>query len=749
MAKSTNSTKSTSSADSASSGENGARSRLGREIAGIAILAVALYTGISLVSYHTVSNWGGVVGRHLSDVLLTSIGYTSYLFPLLLVVISLEFLLKGDFDFRAALPVSFLIFVASSSAFLSGVAATKGAGGVLGDFLSFYLISYLGFYGAVIILAATALIAVLVATNISLVGFTAGSVRGAASLARSAAEKARDLVPERSDEEDEPEPGKAENKPPAAKKPKLKAVKGGASSGPTIVAPGDKPGSDPGDEEEELEFTSPGGDFSLPPLSLLEPVPAKVNKIDNETLIANSRVLEQKLSDFGVEGRVVEVRPGPVVTMYEFEPAPGIKVGRITNLSNDLALAMKAMSVRIIAPIPGKSVVGIEIPNPVKEPMVIREMFECPSFARSRSPLCLALGKDISGTPYMADFARMPHLLVAGATGAGKSVSVNAMIVSILYKATPDDVRFVMVDPKMLELSAYEGIPHLITPVITDPKKAAGALRSIVREMGRRYKLMAEKGARNIDRYNQVIAAEQEKASKTGKPKKTDEGPEDEAQDHQRLPYIVVVIDELADLMMTSGKDVEEALVRLSQMARAAGIHLLVATQRPSVDVVTGLVKTNFPARIAFKLPSKTDSRTILDAGGAETLLGEGDMLFLPPGTSKLQRIHGVFVSEDEIKRVTDFWKKQGSPTYDDTLLEESESYVVEDEEDLGEEFMARYREAVEMASEMDMLSTSYIQRRFRIGYNTAARIIEKMEKDGIVGPSQGSRPREVLKNNP
>jgi S-DNA-T family DNA segregation ATPase FtsK/SpoIIIE len=414
--------------------------------------------------------------------------------------------------------------------------------------------------------------------------------------------------------------------------------------------------------------------------------------------------------------------------MYEFEPAPGVKVGRITSLSDDLALAMKAMSIRIIAPIPGKSVVGIEVPNQERDLIHLREMLECPAFQKSRSRLTLALGKDIAGSPYMADLARMPHLLVAGATGTGKSVAVNAMILSILFKATPEEVRFLMVDPKMLELSAYEGIPHLITPVITDPKKAAGALRSIVVEMGKRYRLMAEKGAKNIEKYNQML----------------DEAFEEGAED-KKLPYIVVIIDELADLMMTSGKDVEECLVRLSQMARASGIHLMIATQRPSVDVVTGLIKTNFPARIAFQLPSRTDSRTILDAGGAETLLGQGDMLFLPPGTSKLQRIHGAYVTEPEIKRVTDFWKNQGAPQYDNVLMEEAENALVETDEDLGEEFLRRYDEAVAMAAELKMISTSYIQRRFRIGYNTAARIIERMEKEGVVGPAQGSRPREVL----
>jgi S-DNA-T family DNA segregation ATPase FtsK/SpoIIIE len=353
------------------------------------------------------------------------------------------------------------------------------------------------------------------------------------------------------------------------------------------------------------------------------------------------------------------------------------------------------------------------------------------------SKLTLALGKDLSGATHVADLMKMPHILVAGATGAGKSVAVNAMILSILYKATPEDVRFIMIDPKMLELSAYEGIPHLLTPVITDPKRAIGVLKSVVAEMGKRYRLMADKGAKNIERYNSIL----EEEAKSGRG-------EEEEDEHKKLPYVVVVIDELADLMMASGKDVEEFLVRLSQMARAAGIHLLVATQRPSVDVITGLIKTNLPARISFQVPSRIDSRTILDTSGAEALLGEGDMLFLPPGSTKLQRIHGAYVSEAEIKNVTDFLKKQGKPAYHREMTEAKASSSARDEDDLGEGFMARYREAVSLARKLDVMSTSYIHRRLRVGYNTAARMIEKMEGEGIVGPAQGSRPREVLKRS-
>jgi len=701
-----------------------------QEIIGIALLVFALYAAVSLFSYGRPSNWGGVIGANVSGAFLFTIGYTSFIFPFILVFISIEFLLRRFNEFKVALPVSFAVFVLASSALLSGITYTDSPGGAVGNFLCRLLSGYLGATGAVIILSGIVLIALLVATGISTVQLGIKIFPPAAALIKrmfgSKAEQAENSEEDEAEEEEDLAPVE-EAKPKAAAKEKAK-------SAPAIIAPQihnkKRRQAEEEDEKEELEFSSPAGSFRLPPLSLLDPIPEKEDVIDDKALLENSKILEKKLLDFGIEGRVLEVRPGPVVTMYEFEPAPGVKVNKITNLADDLALAMKAMSIRIVAPIPGKSVVGIEIPNQNKSIIRLREMLECAGFAKSRSNLSLALGKDISGTPYIADLAKMPHLLVAGATGTGKSVSVNAMILSILFKATPEDVRFLMVDPKMLELSAYEGIPHLITPVITDPKKAAGALRSIVSEMGRRYKLMAEKGSKNIEKYNQQLEDEKK-------------GGEEE---QKKLPYIVVIIDELADLMMTSGKDVEECLVRLSQMARASGIHLLIATQRPSVDVVTGLIKTNFPARIAFQLPSRTDSRTIIDTGGAETLLGQGDMLFLPPGTSKLQRVHGVYVSETEIKKVTGFWKTQGSPLYDSVIIEEAESTENDEDADLGEEFMRRYNEAVEMATQLEMISTSYIQRRFRIGYNTAARIIEKMEKEGIVGPAQGSRPREVLK---
>ncbi|OGP14009.1 MAG: hypothetical protein A2052_06210 [Deltaproteobacteria bacterium GWA2_54_12] len=698
---------------------------LRQEILGIVLFALALYSGVSLASNAASTNWGGVIGELVSWALLGSIGYASYVFPIILIVIAVQFLMRRFASFRVVVPVSFLVFVLASSAFLSLAASAETAGGAIGTFLSRLLTDLAGATGAIIFLVSVILIALLVATGISVIQIGGKVLPPTAMLFKALMERVRQR--NENGEEDDEESGAIDAAPPAkALKKEEKPQKEKERPALPIVAPKIHNKRAQEEPQESFEFAAPKGNYQLPPLTLLDPVPRKSSSIDDKALLENSKILEKKLLDFGVEGRVLEVRPGPVVTMYEFEPAAGVKVGRITNLSDDLALAMKAMSIRIIAPIPGKSVVGIEVPNQTRDTILLREMMECPLFGKSRSRVTLALGKDISGAPYVSDLAKMPHLLVAGATGTGKSVAVNAMILSVLFKATPEDVRFLMVDPKMLELSAYEGIPHLLTPVITDPKKAANALRHIVAEMGRRYKMMAERGAKNIDKFNQMV-------EESGK------------EDEKKLPVIVVIIDELADLMMTSGKDVEECLVRLSQMARASGIHLLIATQRPSVDVVTGLIKTNFPARIAFQLPSKTDSRTILDTGGAETLLGQGDMLFLPPGTSKLMRIHGAYVSEPEIKKVTDFWRSQGNPAYEEIITEDPEPGLTDEEADLGEEFLRRYDEAVALASQQEMISTSYIQRRFRIGYNTAARIIEKMEKEGVVGPAQGSRPREVL----
>lgn len=472
----------------------------------------------------------------------------------------------------------------------------------------------------------------------------------------------------------------------------------------------------------------------VPSLDLLDRAAPAQRGQDPEVLETQARFLEQKLLDFGVDGEVVQVLPGPVITMYEFAPAPGIKVSKIVNLQDDLALGMRALSVRVVAPIPGKAVVGIEIPNQRRETVRLRELLDSEQFRASTSQLTLALGKDILGKPVVTDLASIPHLLIAGATGSGKSVGLNSMICSLLFRATPSEVRMIMIDPKMLELSIYDGIPHLLVPVVTHPKQAAVALRRVVQEMERRYQLLATRGVRSIAQYNEVIAAEQ-----AAQPEGTSTDPS--VIPAETLPYLVVIIDELSDLMMVSSREVEDALTRIAQMARAAGIHLIVATQRPSVDVLTGVIKANFPARVSFQVSSKTDSRTILDANGAEKLLGRGDMLFLAPGTSKPRRIHGAYVSEAEINRLVAAWKDYEQPQYDESFLEAAEDAVEIDEGEYDE----KYDEAVALVARIGQASISMLQRRLRVGYNRAARMIETMEREGVIGPADGVKPREVL----
>ena len=502
--------------------------------------------------------------------------------------------------------------------------------------------------------------------------------------------------------------------------------------------------------------------YSLPGLSLLDYRPPETTAYDRELLRKNAQILEAKLLDYRVKGKVVEIHPGPVITMYEFMPAAGVKISTIANLSDDLAMALSALRIRIVAPIPGKNVVGIEVPNKSREVVWLKEILSDTTYTKARSDITLALGKDIVGNPAVMNLAKAPHLLVAGATGSGKSVAINSFIVSMLYKATPADVRLIMVDPKMLELSIYEGIPHLLLPVVTDPKQAAVALRWAVKEMERRYQLMADMGVRNLANYNAKVESLKEDPSqrlperlRLAKLKREARGEPDPAgvvldtdgRQVERLPLIVVIIDELADLMMVASKEVEHSIARLAQMARASGIHLILATQRPSVDVITGLIKANFPTRISFQVASKVDSRTILDRGGAENLLGMGDMLYLPPGTSAVQRVHGAYVSEDEVHRLVAHLKQQGQPDYDLGIL----THEDEDGEDAGpardgDEYDEFYDRAVKIVAETRNASISFLQRKLKIGYNRSARIIEKMEEDGIVGPSDGtSRPREVF----
>ena len=485
------------------------------------------------------------------------------------------------------------------------------------------------------------------------------------------------------------------------------------------------------------------GAYQLPRLELLDNPPLEKSKADEVALEHSARVLEQKLAGFGVAAQVIAMQPGPVVTMYKLEPGAGVKVSQIVNLADDLALALRAPAVRILAPIPGEAAVGIEIPNGKREPVYLRELLTAEEFKTATSPLTVALGKDIAGRAVWADLAAMPHLLIAGATGTGKSVLIHAMLASILFKATADDVRFILIDPKMLELSVYEGIPQLLVPVVMELEQAAAALVWAMGEVEARYRLMRQLGVRNIDSYNQLIQSGQLVRCATLAESVGNNEQECDTPKHRRLPKIVIVIDELADLLLSQGKQVERDITRLAQQARAAGIHLMFATQRPSVDVVTGLLKANLPARISFQVSSRVDSRTILDAIGAERLLGAGDMLFMPPGSTKFSRLHGPFVSETELRRICDFLRAQGVPNYQMEILDTSATDA-EDRSHSGDQRDQLYDEALRIVLETGQASISMIQRRLRIGYNRSARIVEQMEREGIVTAAHGARPREL-----
>jgi len=746
--------------------EESIKEKLKREIIGLLLIAIALFLFLSLISYNpadpslfsfssqkvkAISNWMGIVGAYISGLLFQGFGFPSFLISFVLGLYAFSFILNWEWKYPL---VKFggwaIILFAFSSLFslwmkpLKVYAQDLLVGGFIGEILSKHLVRYFNLPGATVIFTVILILGFVLGTGISFIALLRRLGSGVAKLIekistmkmvrKEQTERAKKLV-KRKQEKGE---GKAEEN----------GVGGEHwEPPPVVVAERPAPSRKKAEiaEQETFGFAEPKKEFQLPPISLLDAETEKRQKIDRDSLVMNSRILEKKLLDYGVEGRVVEVRPGPVITVYEFEPAPGVKVSRIVNLADDLALALSAVTIRIVAPIPGKSVVGIEVPNSVRETVFLKEIIDTDSFRNSKSKLSFGVGKDISGGPFIFDLARMPHLLVAGSTGSGKSVSVNAMINSILFKATPEEVRFLMIDPKMLELSDYEGIPHLLLPVVTNPKKAAVALTWLVSEMERRYTVLAEKAVRNIEHYHQKIDKEIKERGKVYKRKgDTLEGNENKEEEKiEKIPYIVVVIDELADLMMISSKEVEESITRLAQMARAVGIHLILATQRPSVDVLTGLIKANFPARISFQVTSKVDSRTILDTIGAEHLLGAGDMLFLPPGSAKLIRIHGAFISSAEIKRVVEHWKKQGQPSYETSILQETKK----EKEGMGQddEYDEKYDEALAFVAETGQASISLIQRRFRIGYNRAARIIEKMEEEGVVGPSDGVKPREVL----
>jgi S-DNA-T family DNA segregation ATPase FtsK/SpoIIIE len=700
-----------------------------KEIYGIFLFFLVIFTLLSLVSYDAadpslfiakgtgeIQNLFGYVGAHLSGLLIGLFGLGAFWFPFLLLFLSFHFFRNQKLKiFLLTLSGGFLLIITTGSLIaLNGpvytLLGTKfSSGGVIGIPLKSLLVRYSNVSGTIIILAVVWIISFKLMTGISL-------IRCIKSLWNTVAfviERFGTLILKwRERRKKAKKRSQAKQKKAFAKKNRKIEIK----------APAPKPMKEkPTPKQDVFEFMRADTGFQIPSTNLLDEPNAKSTAADRENLRMQSKLLEKKLDDFGVSGEVVAVTPGPVVTIFEYEPAPGVKINKIVNLTDDLALALRATSIRIVAPIPGKAVIGVEIPNLAREMVKFKELIVSSAFEKAKSKLTLCLGKDIVGNPVTAALDKMPHLLIAGATGSGKSVALNAMICSFLYKSTPEDVRMIIVDPKRIELSIYGGIPHLITPVVTDAKKATSALFWAVREMERRYELLSDKQARNINQYN----------SKTEKD-----------DDNEHLPYIVIIIDELADLMMVASRDVEVALTRLAQMARAAGIHLILATQRPSVDVLTGIIKANFPTRLSFQVSSKTDSRTIIDANGAENLLGNGDMLFLPPGTSKLQRIHGAFISEAELARITGFLKEQKKPEYDTSVTKTPVDVKTDGD---SEAFDEKYDEAVALVTRTGQASISMVQRHLRIGYNRAARIVEAMEKQGIVGPSDGVKPREVL----
>jgi S-DNA-T family DNA segregation ATPase FtsK/SpoIIIE len=776
-----------------------ALSRRASEFLGVALFAAALIWLISLASYSASdpvwffntgsdlppANFAGRIGAFVGELSYQMLGYSAYLVPLVLVVLGWHYFWCRAMDAAYTKLLGATLLFGCISSFLSlafGTLDVGGkefrAGGFLGDRLSALLAEYLNRTGSIILILTLLFAAIILSTQFSFGRLFASLLHLARErwtallLARAqrrdarAREKQRQEVLKKHLGKETKELSKELTKEPvvvartktsAAKAPsdpsppsvparsRTAALVGAAaaalkaaSSKPTpppirkLAAKDAKEPSLPLPEPEKAPAERKKGAFTLPPLALLDASKGE-RKIDERELMDGARLLEDKCREFSVEGTVVQIHPGPVVTTYEFKPDAGVKYSKITSLADDLCLAMQAESV-IIDRIPGKSTVGIQIPNPNREQISLRELLESDAYKRSSSKLTLAMGKTIHGEPFVTDLATMPHLLIAGSTGAGKSVSVNAMITSILVRATPDDVRFIMVDPKRLELGMYEDIPHLLTPVVMDPKLAANALRWAVREMEERYKTLAKFGVRNIEQYNRNVRAMQ--VEKPGEPVVDDKGNE-----VKPLPFIVVLIDELADLMMVAGNEVEESIARLAQMARAIGIHLVLATQRPSVDVITGLIKANLPARISFRVSSKIDSRTILDGNGAEQLLGKGDMLYLPPASSRFVRLHGPYISEQESARLASFLRKQGKPTYDTTVTADDKAT----QEHMEFEKDELYDEAARIVVSSGQASISYLQRRLRIGFSRAARLVDMMEMDGLVSAAAGGKPREVL----
>lgn len=732
----------------------------------------------------TYQNAGGPLGAWLADVLLASVGYFAWLLPLILMLkVVLVFRLRYQpIVWRPSLllaRVLGLVLLITSGAGLSAMHfAAPDIGlknfNILGGLLASPLQELLNLEGATLVLLAALLFGFTLFTNLSwfrlmeMLGEGAMAVIG--WLGRLFSNKGSELA---SEPEHEPrrargaysakaEPQVAEQvakpstqprqlepvlqpEPSPVARPPQQAQRSEPQITPLVASP--QPSQQLAQEKQAPQFIEDALVDTLPPMSLLDRPQQKKASYSPESLRAMSHLLELKLKEFGVEVEVESVHPGPVVTRFEIELAPGVKVSRITNLAKDLARSMAMISVRVVEVIPGKTTVGIEVPNEDRQIVRLAEVLGNGEFDEAKSVVTLGLGHDIGGQPVLADLARMPHLLVAGTTGSGKSVGVNAMILSMLFKSPPEDVRLIMIDPKMLELSIYEGIPHLLCPVVTDMKEAANALRWCVAEMERRYKLLSKVGVRNLAGYNRKVKEAQQAGEPLLDPLFVRESPDDLVPELEKLPTIVVVVDEFADMMMIVGKKVEELIARIAQKARAAGIHLILATQRPSVDVITGLIKANIPTRMAFQVSSKIDSRTILDQGGAEQLLGHGDMLYLPPGTSLPIRVHGAFVSDDEVHRVVDAWKARGAPDYIEAILDgiEEEGAGFNGEVSGGSEEDPLFDQAVHFVTETRRVSISSVQRKLKVGYNRAANIVEAMEAAGVISSAGHNGSREVL----
>ncbi len=724
----------------------------------------AIYFIIALFSYHPsdpgwsqtgskVLNLGGPSGAYLADIFLTIFGYLAYIFPFMMAYVG--WLIFRDsrsdhtFDIRNIVlrGIGFIVLILAGCGLsylhflVPVVPLPEGAGGILGDIVGRYMQHYFFFLGSTLLLLALFLTGITMFTTLSwfkLMDNTGGLVLKIIAVNRNyiveTYNRFQDRRAQKNHEKHFKEKTEKEieitySRLPPKIEPVINAVPKGKRS----------------EVERQLPMFKSESDGKLPALSLLDPAEPNPHRLSKDALEAISRQVEIKIQEFNITAKVVAVHPGPVITRFELQPAAGVKVSQFSNLAKDIARSLSVISVRIVEVIPGKSTIGLEIPNEIREMVRLGETLESKAFESAQSPLTLVLGKDISGVPIVADLAKMPHLLVAGTTGAGKSVALNAMLLSMLYNATPDEVRLILIDPKMLELSIYDGIPHLLSPVVTDMKEASNALRWCVKEMDRRYKLMAALKVRNLSGYNRKVL----EAEKAGEPILDPTHPANHPEPAEALttfPFIVIIIDELADMMMVVGKKIDELIARLAQKARASGIHLILATQRPSVDVLTGLIKANIPTRIAFQVSSRVDSRTILDQMGAEQLLGHGDMLFLPPGTAVPQRIHGAFVDDHEVHNVVEDLKQRGKPAYIDAVLEEpmeSEPGVYPGDDD--SEMDEYYDQAVRIVTETRRASISGVQRRLKVGYNRAARMVEAMERAGVVGPLESNGSREVL----